>query len=184
MNINQRPKISVYIATSIDGYIAKKDDGLDWLETFSPPPETPNEDYGFKKFLNQIDALVMGKNTYKIASSANIWPYEGKRVIVLSSTLSSVCDKAEIYAGDIQHLIKKLWMEGIKYIYVDGGKTISQFLNAGLIDKLIISLIPIILGSGIPLFNNILKESWCRLISSQSYSNGLIQTRYEILHNG
>lgn len=181
MNVIQRPKISVYIATSIDGYIAKKDDGLDWLETFSPPPEIPNEDYGFKNFLSQIDALVMGKNTYKIASSAGIWPYQGKRVIVLTSTLSSVCDKAEIYTGDIQHLIKKLYAEGIKHIYVDGGKTISQFLNAKLIDELIISLIPIILGSGIPLFNNIVHESWCRLLSSNSYSNGLTQLRYEII---
>lgn len=99
MNVNQRPRMSVYIATSMDGYIAKINDGLDWLESFSPPSDNPDEDYGFKKFLSQVDALVMGKNTYKIASSANIWPYEGKRVIVLSSTLSSVCNKAEIYKG-------------------------------------------------------------------------------------
>jgi dihydrofolate reductase len=161
MNAAQRPKMSVYIATSIDGYIAKKDDGLDWLETFSPPSDNPNEDYGFKKFLSQVDALVMGKNTYKIASSGNIWPYEGKRVIVLSSVLSSVCDRAELYAGDIQHLIKKLYAEGIRHIYVDGGITISQFLNEGFIDELIISLIPVILGAGIPLFSNIVHDSWC-----------------------
>lgn len=179
MNIKQRPRMSVYIATSIDGYIAKKDDGLDWLETFSPPLDNPNEDYGFKKFLNQVDALVMGKNTYTIASSANVWPYQGKRVIVLSSSLPTVCDKAEIYCGDIQNLTKKLYSEGIKHIYVDGGKTISQFLNAGLIDELIISIIPIILGSGIPLFNHILNESWCHLASSQAFSNGLVQLRYE-----
>ncbi|OGT35509.1 MAG: hypothetical protein A3F11_04330 [Gammaproteobacteria bacterium RIFCSPHIGHO2_12_FULL_37_14] len=79
--------------------------------------------------MSQFDALVMGKNTYKIAASSNIWPYERKRVIVLSSTLSSVCDKAEIYTGNIQHLIKKLYAEGIRHIYVNGGKTISQFLN-------------------------------------------------------
>ena len=184
MNINQRPKMSVYIATTIDGYIAKKDDGLDWLETFSPPLDDPNEDYGFKKFMSQIDALVMGKNTYKIAASSDYWPYEGKRVVVLSSTLSSVCDKAEIYTGDIQYLVEKLHADGIRHIYVDGGKTISQFLNAGFIDELIISVIPVILGSGIPLFNNVLHESWCRLISSRSYSNGLIQLQYEVKYNG
>lgn len=181
MHTKPRPKMSVYIATSIDGYIAKNDDGLDWLETFKPPLEIPNEDYGFKKFLNQVDALVMGKNTYKIASSAAVWPYQGKRVIVLSSSLSSVCDKAEIYTGDIQQLTKRLYSEGIKHIYVDGGKTISQFLNARLIDELIISILPVILGSGIPLFNNILHESWCRLLSSQAYSNGLLQLRYEMI---
>src|SRR4051812_46511727 len=119
----------------------------------------------------------MGKNSYKIASSVDYWPYEGKRGELLSSTLPSVCDKAEIYAGDIQYLIEKLHADDIRHIYVDGGKTISQFLNQGLIDELIISLIPVILGSGIPLFNNVLHESWCRLISSQSYSNGLVQLR-------
>jgi len=180
MKVNQRPKMSVYIATSIDGYIAKINDGLDWLESFSPPSDNPDEDYGFKKFLSQVDAVVMGKNTYKIASSGNIWPYEGKRVIVLSSTLSSVCDKTELHAGVIQHLIKKLYSEGIKHIYVDGGKTISQFLNQELIDELIISIIPVILGSGIPLFKNVLHESWCRLLSSKSYSNGLVQLHYEM----
>lgn len=184
MNPKQRPKMSVYIATSIDGYIAKKDDGLDWLEAFNPPSENLNEDYGFKKFLSNVDALVMGKNTYKIASSASVWPYQGKRVIVLSSSLHSIGDKAEIYAGNIHHLIKKLYSEGIKHIYVDGGKTISQFLNEELIDELIISIIPIILGSGIPLFNNILHESWCHLLSSQAYSNGLVQLHYEIIKKG
>ena len=184
MNTEQRPKMSVYIATSIDGYIAKKDDGLDWLETFNPPSDNPNEDYGFNKYLSQVDAVVMGKNTYKIASSGNFWPYERKRVIVLSSTLTSVCDKAEVYAGDIQHLIQKLYAEGIRYIYVDGGKTISQFLNEGLIDELIISFIPVILGSGIPLFSNIVHDSWCHLKSSTSYSNGLVQLRYEVKNHG
>ncbi|MBX3710050.1 MAG: dihydrofolate reductase [Gammaproteobacteria bacterium] len=184
MNINQRPKMSVYIAISIDGYIAKKDDGLDWLESFSPPFDEPDEDYGFKKFLSQVDAVVMGKNTYKIASSGNIWPYEGKRVIVLSSTLSSVCDNAEIYSGNIQQLIKKLYAEGVRHIYVDGGKTISQFLNEGLINELIISIIPVILGSGIPLFSNIVHDSWCDLTSSTSYSNGLVQLRYEVKNHG
>ena len=181
MNNKLRPKMSVYIATSIDGYIARKNDGLDWLENFNPPPESPDEDYGFKKFLASVDALVMGKNTYKIASSVDTWPYQEKRVIVLSSTLSSVCDRAEIYAGDIVHLIKKLYSEGIKHIYVDGGKTISQFLNEGLIDELIISIIPVILGSGIPLFNHIPHESWCHLVSSQAYSNGFMQLRYEVV---
>lgn len=179
----RRPKLSVFIATSIDGYIAKKDDGLDWLETFSSPLESPNEDYGFKEFLNQVDALVMGSNTYKIAASANNWPYEGKRVIVLSSTLSSVCDKAEIYSGNLHQLTKKLYSEGIKHIYVDGGKTISQFLNENLVDEIILSIIPVILGTGIPLFNKIQHETWCRLVSTKAYSNGLVQLRYEIKYH-
>lgn len=181
MNLQKRPKMSVYIATSMDGYIARKDDGLDWLENFSPPPENLYEDYGFKKFLASVDAVIMGKNTYKIATRTNAWPYQGKRVIVLSSTLSSVSNKAEIYSGNIIQLIERLYSEDISRIYVDGGKTISQFLNNGLIDELIISILPVILGSGIPLFHTIFQDSWCRLTSSKAYSNGLMQLRYETL---
>ena len=93
--IQSRPKMSVYIATSIDGYIARKDHGLDWLEKITPPVGS-DEDYGFKKFLATMDALIMGKNTYQIAVSAGVdkWPYQGKKVIVLSSSLSSVENQA------------------------------------------------------------------------------------------
>jgi dihydrofolate reductase len=183
MNCSQKPKISVYIAISIDGYIARTDHGLDWLEKFNSPQDNPTEDYGFKYFLKHVDTLIIGKNTYQIAARAPIWPYEGKRVIVLSSSLSSVCVDAEIYSGDIQQLISTLNSEGVKHIYVDGGKTISQFLNLALIDELTLSIIPVILGSGIPLFNHILQESWCRLVSSQSYSNGLLQLKYGLIRS-
>ncbi|MCW5584263.1 MAG: dihydrofolate reductase family protein, partial [Gammaproteobacteria bacterium] len=108
----------------------------------------------------------------------------GKRVVVLSSTLTSVCAQAELFTGDIIHLVKKLHDEGIKHIYVDGGATISQFLNVGLVDQLIISIIPVVLGSGIPLFSKINKDKWCQLLSSQAYSNGLVQLRYEVKNNG
>ncbi len=177
--IKSRPKMSVYIATSMDGFIARKDHGLDWLETITPPNNS-DEDYGFKKFLGSVDTLIMGRNTYNIAISAGIdkWPYQGKRVIVLTSTLSSVENQAEIYTGDIIHLIERLHAEGIKHIYVDGGKTISQFLNQGLIDDITITMIPVILGSGISLFHNVVCESWYRLESLQSYSNNLVQLRY------
>jgi len=178
MTIKNRPKMSVYIATSIDGYIAKEEDDLDWLTTFSPPDDTPDGDYGFKNFLASTDAIIMGKNTYKIASSVDAWPYQGKRVIVLSSTLSSVRESAELYDGDIIVLVNQLYNDMVRHIYVDGGKTISQFLNLKLIDELIISVIPVILGSGISLFQNIQHESWYRLIASRAYSNGLVQLHY------
>ncbi len=181
MNIKARPKISVYIATSIDGYIAKKDDGLDWLENFNPPSDKNDEDYGHNEFMSSIDTLVMGKNTYNIASSVDVWPYPGKRVIVLSSSLKSVCKQAELFDGDIITLTKKLHSEGVKHIYANGGITISQFLNAGLIDTIIISIIPVILGSGILLFSNLFQESWCRLTSSKAYSNGLMQLQYDVV---
>jgi dihydrofolate reductase len=180
--IKSRPKISVYIATSMDGYIARKDHGLDWLENITPPAGS-DEDYGFKNFLASVDALIMGKNTYHTAVSAGAdkWPYRGKRVIVLTSTLISVENQAEIYTGDIVHLVEKLHAEGIKHVYVDGGKTISQFLNQGLIDDITITVIPVILGSGISLFHNVLCEAWYNLKSVQNYSNSLVQLHYAVI---
>lgn len=185
MNLSNRPKISVFIATSIDGYIAKKNNDIDWLTQFTPPTgEDEDKDCGFSKFFSSVDALVMGRNTYNVVSHFDPWPYEGKRVIVLSSTLTSVCKQAELFNGDITQLIKELHDDGVKHIYVDGGATISQFMNIGLIDQLIISLIPVVLGSGIPLFSKIVDDKWFRLDSSQVFSNGLVQLRYETKNTG
>ncbi len=182
MNNNSRPKIYVFIATSIDGYIAKKNGDLDWLTTFSPPTATDEDkDCGYSKFISSIDVLVMGRNSYETVAKFDPWPYQGKRVIVISKSLTSVCEQAELYSGEITHLIEKLHAEGIKHIYVDGGVTISSFLNANLVDEMIISLIPVVLGSGTPLFSKINNDKWCRLISSQAYSNGLVQLRYNLV---
>lgn len=170
-----RPKISVYIATSIDGYIAQEDGGLEWLER----TPTPNEDFGFKEFMDSIDVLIMGRKTYDIVSGFDEWPYQGKRVVVISQTLDSVREEAEHFSGDIQNLVSNLYGEGIKHIYVDGGVTISKFLEAGMVDQMIITVIPIILGKGIRLFNPMDKEHDCKLISVKPYPSGLVQLRYE-----
>lgn len=177
---SHRPKISVFIATSIDGYIASNDYGLDWLEKYNSLFDK-GEDCGYKEFFSSVDVLIMGKNSYQVVSNFDSWPYEGKRVIVLSSTLTSVCKEAELFSGDITHLIKNLHDEGIKHAYVDGGVTISGFMNAGLIDHMTLSIIPVVLGSGIPLFKDILHESWCSLIASKVYPNGLMQLKYEFV---
>lgn len=176
MNKKERPKISVYIALSIDGYIARKDNSLDWLDRVGGF----DEDYGFQKLLGSIDALIIGRKTYEIASTVPD-PYPGKRVVVLSNSLSSVKAGMEIYSGDLVELTKKLHREGIKHIWVDGGSTISQFFSMQLIDEMTLSVIPIVLGSGIPLFHAIGREVPCRLISSQSYRSGLVQLHYEII---
>lgn len=173
---NERPKISVYIAVSIDGYIARKDDSLDWLDRVGGF----DEDYGFQKLLNSIDGLIIGRKTYEIASTVPD-PYPGKRVVVLSSTLSFVKPGMELYKGDLKELTEKLYREGLKHIWVDGGSAISQFLSLQLIDEMTLSVIPIVLGSGIPLFHEMNKEIPCRLISSQPYRSGLVQLHYEII---
>ncbi len=145
----ERPRISVYIAMSIDGYIARKDGSLDWLEY----GHTGDEDYGFKKFINSVDVLVLGRHTYEVVSAFSKWPYEGKRVIVLSNRLKSVREEAELFNGRIEDLVFMLHSEGTNHVWVDGGITASKFLEADLVDEVTISIIAVFLGSGVPLFN-------------------------------
>ncbi len=174
-----RPQISIYIATSIDGYIARKDGGLDFLEY----GHTGDEDYGFKKFMKGIDVLILGRKTYEIVSGFDEWPYRGKKVIVLSSTLKEVRKEVELFCGQLTDLTSRLHSEGIKHVWIDGGITVSKFLEAGLVDDITISVIAVVLGSGIPLFNAMDKEHKCHLVSTQSYSSGLVQLKYEVLHD-
>lgn len=177
MNPKDRPNISIYIAMSIDGYIARKDGNLDWLYY----GHTGDEDYGFKNFIQSVDAIVLGKNTYEVVSSFDPWPYEGKRVIVLSNTLKEVKKEAELFCGKLEDLASQLHNEGIKQVWVDGGITASKFLEAGLVDTITISIIAMVLGSGVPLFSTMDKEHTCRLTSSQSYPSGLVQLKYEVV---
>lgn len=172
-----RPKVSVYIATSIDGYIARNDGNLDWLHY----GHTGDEDYGFKKFINSIDALILGRKTYEVVSAFDEWPYKGKRVIVLSNTLNEVRKEAELFSGRLTDLLSKLHNENVSHVWVDGGITASKFLEAGLVDELTISVIAMVLGFGIPLFSKMNTEHKCRLVSSHSYPSGLVQLKYEVI---
>lgn len=171
-----RPKISIFIATSIDGYIARQDGSLDWLDRV----DGFDEDYGLRKFMDSIDALILGRKTYEIAASVSDWPYKGKRVVVLSNTLLAVKEDAELFHGDLIPLVSQLHADGIEHIWIDGGVTISQFLEYQMVDSMTLSVIPVILGSGIPLFSVISQEIPCRLISSQQYPSGLVNLNYEL----
>lgn len=140
-----------------------------------------DEDYNFKEFINQIDALILGRKTYEVVSGFKEWPYNGKRVIVLSHTLKEVREEAELFCGQLTDLLSQLYSENIKHVWVDGGVTASNFLEAGLVDEMTISIIAMILGSGTSLFNFMNKEHECRLIYSQAYPSGLVQLKYEII---
>lgn len=173
----KHPKISIYIAQSIDGYIAREDGGLDWLEY----GHVGDEDYGFKQFINSIDAIVLGRNTYDVVCSFGKWPYEGKKVIVLSHTLNEVRNEAELFCGKLTDLASRLYADGIKRVWVDGGITACRFLEAGLVDDITLSIIATVLGSGIRLFTPMNKEHKCHLVSTQSYPSGLVQLQYTII---
>lgn len=147
---------SVYIAQSLDGYISDKNNSLKWLE-YIPNPD--NLDLGYNTFMNSIDALVMGRKTFETICAFDIpWPYE-KPVFVLSNKLKQIPDKAkgkvEIINGELENIIEKLQKRNFKHIYIDGGKTIQSFLEEGLIDQLIITTFPILLGGGTSLFGNL-----------------------------
>ena len=136
----------VYIATSLDGYIARKDGNIDWLMEI---PNPDHSDYGFSSFMNKIDGIIMGRKTFETVLSFSEWPYS-KTVFVLSNTINKVPagfeGKAKIVRGNLKTIVDSLNNKGFKYLYIDGGKTIRSFLQQDLIDEIIITRIPIILS--------------------------------------
>lgn len=174
-------KTFVYIAQSLDGFIAKPDGNLDWLNHNSY-----GEDYGFKKFMKNIDVMLMGANTFNVVMNFDEWIYNNKKVFVLSNRMKMedipqrLYDKVEISNLSPKEIISELKEKGTKGIYVDGGKLIQSFLKEDLIDELIITQVPILLGNGIPLFGSLGKEIKLELIRNQSFKSGLIQFNYKI----
>ena len=144
----------VYIATSLDGFIARSDGSLDWLDELTDP----EDDYGFEEFMKGIDALVMGRKTFETVKNFETWPYT-KPVFVLSSRIQELPEKlngkVEFMKGDPMDIVSKLNSKGFENLYIDGGETIQRFLKEGLIDEMIITTAPLILGEGIPLFNKL-----------------------------
>ena len=167
----------VYIAQSLDGFIAKSDGNIDWLIDI-PNPE--GSDWGFGEFMKRIDAVIMGRNTFDKVVSLGWWEYT-KPVFVLSNKLKDVpkelSRKAEIIKGDPKTLLLTLEDRGYYNYYVDGGITIQSFIKEDLIDELIISTIPVILGSGIPLFGNIGRRLKFRHVKTEVL-NGIIVKNY------
>ena len=170
--------IIIYIATSLDGFIAREDGNIDWLMEI---PNPDNSDYGFSSFIDGIDGIIMGRNTFETVVSFNQWPYT-KPVFILSNKLNKVPDaykeKATIVKGDIGDIVESLKKDGIERIYVDGGKTIQSFLKRNLIDELIITRVPILLGSGIPLFVEMDFETKLKLVDSEILGDNLVKSTY------
>lgn len=171
---------TVYIGVSIDGFIADRDGGLDWLQSV---PNPNNDNFGFTDFIESIDALVMGRKTFEtVAGFGGEWPYS-KRVFVLSNTLLSLPagyeDRAEIITGIPSQIIKKLNSRGYKNLYIDGGKTIQSFLSKDLIDEMIITRIPILLGGGTPLFGTLPGHIMFDHVSTRILLSELVSTHYK-----
>ncbi|MDT4969530.1 MAG: hypothetical protein QOJ64_4267 [Acidobacteriota bacterium] len=171
-------KASVFIATSLDGFIAREDGALDWL------PPNGGEPHGYNEFIATVDAIVIGRKTFETVLAFDVWPYGAKQVVVLSSNPTNlvapsgaVCD---FLSGTPREIVDRLSERGIKHSYIDGGVTVQRFLEAGLIQRLIITRIPVLLGKGIPLFGPLSKDIRLDHVATRSYASGLVQSEYEI----
>jgi dihydrofolate reductase len=165
-------QFAVFIATSLDGFIARADGGLDWLDPFH------GEEHGYAAFFAGVDALVIGRGTYDTVLGFPEWPYGGKRVIVFTSRPGAPRHGEELWSGEPSALAERLDREGVRRAYLDGGALIRSFLREGLVDELTINVIPLVLGSGIPLFASGLPETPLRFVESRSYPSGLVQMKY------
>lgn len=171
-------KASVFIATSLDGFIARKDGAIDWL------PQGEVEDHGYNEFFASVDALVIGRGTYETVLGFGGWAYGKKPVFVLTSNPSAIKPPeeavCEAMSGSPQEIADRLTQRGIRHVYVDGGVTIQRFMEAGLIQRMIITRIPVLLGSGIPLFGPLSRDVWFKHVATRSFASGMVQSEYAI----
>jgi len=171
-------KISVFIGTSVDGFIARKNGSFDFL------PPAGGEPHGYDEFIANVDALVIGRNTFETVLAFPEWPYGKKRVVILSSRpvkLSAVRGGVvEQMSGDPEQIAAKLAASGAQHIYIDGGITIQRFLRAGLIQRLIITRVPVLIGEGIPLFGALPHDVQLQHIATQQYASCLVKSEYAV----
>ena len=173
-------KNSVFIATSLDGFIADKNGGIDWLQSI---PNPGNDDMGYLEFIKDVDALLMGRTTFQTVCGFDVdWPYD-KPVFVLSNTLNEIPEshkgKAFLVKGTLTEIMEQMHKKGYHQLYVDGGATIRNFLKADLIDELIITTIPILLGGGSSLFSDLPNEMAFELKKTKTYLNQVVQNHYQ-----
>lgn len=171
---------SVFIATSLDGFIAREDGAIDWL----PQPSDTGEDYGYQAFMDTVDVLVMGRHTYETVLSFGAWPYPETPVVVLSHRPLGIPEpltgSVERMEGSPRIIVQRLADRGLTHAYVDGGRTIQGFLADGLIQRLTITTVPVLLGEGIPLFGPLPHDVPLQHLDTRAFPNGLVQHRYAV----
>jgi dihydrofolate reductase len=170
---------SVFIGTSLDGFIARLNGKYDFL------PAGGGEPHGYTEFMAGIDTLVIGRKTFETVLALEEWPYKGKRVVVLSRRaldLSKVRKHGvEQMSGEPAEIVARLEASGAKSLYVDGGDTIQRFLRAGLIQRLIITRVPVLIGGGISLFGSIPRDTQLKHVATQAYASGLVKSEYRVI---
>jgi dihydrofolate reductase len=171
-------KASVFVGTSIDGFIARPNGDLDWL------PAGGGEPHGYDEFIASVDAIVIGRKTFETVLAFDTWPYGDKRVVVLSSR---PVDLSEVRGGVVEQMggppagiVSRLAAGGVRHLYVDGGITIQGFLRAGLIQRLVITRVPVLIGEGIPLFGALPHDIRLHHVATRHYPSGLVQSEYHV----
>lgn len=176
-------KTSVFIATSLDGFIARLDGSIDWLNEANAVVPS-GEDCGYSEFMQSVDVLVMGRKTFELVLTFDGWPYGDKKVIVMSSQPLSIPERlpetVSVSSETPQALLERLSALGMQHLYVDGGVTIQRFLAAGLIDELTITIIPTLIGQGRPLFGPSKNDISLIHVATKAFEFGFVQVRYRI----
>ena len=171
-------QLSVFCGISVDGFLARRDHTVDFLDTGGQEP------HGYDEFYGSVDVVVIGRNTYEFVVSYGKWLYGKKPVVVLSSRAIDFSwikkGVVEQMSGDPAAIVAKLEAKGYKHAYIDGGVTIQRFLSAGLIDRMIISRVPVLIGSGMPLFGPVPHDIPLRHVASRTFRGGLVQDEYEV----
>lgn len=177
-------KVSVFIGTSLDGYIARENGGIDWLDDANKKV-TPGEDFGFKSFLESVDQIIMGRKTFEQVITFDNWPYNNTKMIVLTSKNIEIPEKLKetVTTSDSsspKQLINELSDQSINHIYADGGKVIQDFLSAGLVDEITVTIVPIILGKGKSYSRLLPKDLSLQRLKTTVYDFGFVQNKYKI----
>jgi len=169
-------KATVFVGTSLDGFIARANGALDWL-----PHEA--EEHGYEAFFASVDALVIGRHTYETVLDFDAWPYGTKPVYVLSSAPLQAAPAGAVVqhlSGDPRDIVSQLSADGVQHAYIDGGVTVQRFLRAGMIQRLIITRIPVLIGTGIPLFGPTDRDIRLRHVGTRHFPSGLVQSEYAV----
>jgi dihydrofolate reductase len=178
--MNNKRNLILYIAMSLDGYIAKPNDDLGFLSTV----QKEGEDYGYSDFISTVDTVIIGRKTYEWVTRSFAFPHGDKKAYVITRTARPSIGRLEFYTGSLSELVRKLKAQGGKNIYCEGGaEIVNELLNNFLIDELIISVIPIFVGSGTSLFMDGRPEQRLQLIDAKKFETGLVQLHYIIERN-
>jgi dihydrofolate reductase len=171
-------KLSVFVGTSLDGFMARKNGEYDFL------PTDGGEPHGYDEFIASVDTILIGRNTFEVVLMLPSWPYGGKRVVVLSHRrldLAGVAGRVEQMSGEPEQIVRQLEATGTQHVYVDGGITVQEFLRAGLIHHVTITRVPVLIGEGIPLFGRVARDILLRHIGTRQFKTGLVTSEYEVL---